>query len=88
MAIEDNKGHSGQGAEGNAPAHQHPADTDARDVGQRDDNKSESESEQSDKSNKTSGTTKGNQTGDSNEDGRPGSSQTTSNRNMSGTDKK
>lgn len=86
MAIEDNKGHSGQGAEGSAPAHQHPADTDARDVGQRtDNNKSET---QTDKSNKTSGTTKGNQTGDSNEDARPGSSQTTSNRNEGVADKK
>lgn len=34
MAIMDNKGHSGQGAEGSLPAHQHPAATDAKDTGQ------------------------------------------------------
>lgn len=35
MAIEDNKGHSGQGAEGNDPPYQSPAKQDGKDVGQR-----------------------------------------------------
>lgn len=76
MAIMDNKGHSGQGAEGNAPAHQHPAATDAKDTGQyeKGEEKAVEEAKRLEKEEKESkGSKNSGLDSTSKSDGRPGS---------------
>ena len=81
MAIMDNKGHSGQGAEGNLPAFQHPAATDAKDTNQYEEaDKKAVEQEQKEKESVNSGLNK-----TSESDGRPGSD--VKNSSGAGTDK-
>jgi hypothetical protein len=76
MAIMDNKGHSGQGAEGNLPAHQHPAATDAKDTGQYEAGEEkavEEEQRMANEKNKDNKTVNTGLNKTSESDGRPGS---------------